>query len=241
MQHPSTRTGPVPSRCRALTRSLGAAVLLMGLAIGSAAPTVAQQQGQPSQHQSPAGGSGGGQPVEIVADSLTVEQERRLATFTGNVDAVQGDLRLRADKLFVHYDQGEEGGPQAAQPAGQQGSIRRIEAVGNVFVTQPGETAQGDRGTYEPGSGAMTLEGEVVLTRDQNVIRGARLESNERTGVSTVFAAAPGTARKPDQRVRALFGRQGGAAAPAQGGAGRNRDQGGSASATGKATGKATP
>jgi lipopolysaccharide export system protein LptA len=151
-----------------------------------------------------------------------VDQEKSLATFSGNVDAVQGDLRLRADRLLVYYDQGDEDGGQTdggggggADPQG----IRRLEAMGNVVLIRPGETSKGDNGTYEPTTGLVTLTGNVVLTRGQNVIRGARLEANQRTGVSTVVAAEPGATRRPDQRVRALFTPRGGPqpAAPQQG------------------------
>lgn len=161
------------------------------------------------------GGGGGGDPIEIVADSLTVAQEQRLATFAGNVDAIQGDLRLRADRLLVYYDggtgEGSGGGPQPAAGDGQ--SIRRLEASGNVSIASPGQTASGDRGTYEVAVGQVTLEGNVVLTRADNVVRGAKLDSNLRTGVSTVSAAQPGASGKPEQRVRALFTPGGGAAA----------------------------
>src|SRR3712207_4192689 len=165
------------------------------LAGSSAAQQQPQQQRQSGQ---------GNEPVEIISDSLLVEQEKQLATFTGNVDAVQGEMRLRADKLLVYYQEDDEQQDAEAQAGGDQ-AIRRIEALGNVFVTRPGETAKGDRGTYQPGTGEVTLEGNVVLTRGQNVIRGARLVSNRRTGQSTVHAAQPGAAGKPDQRVRALF------------------------------------
>ncbi len=40
-------------------------------------------------------------PIEITADSLEVENERQVATFRGNVDAVQGEMNLRADQLIV--------------------------------------------------------------------------------------------------------------------------------------------
>ncbi|MGI9449125.1 MAG: LptA/OstA family protein, partial [Geminicoccaceae bacterium] len=43
-------------------------------------------------------------PIEISADSLEVAQEDRIATFAGNVDAIQGDLVLSADTLKVHYE-----------------------------------------------------------------------------------------------------------------------------------------
>ena len=42
-------------------------------------------------------------PIEITADSLEVLQDDKVATFLGNVDAVQGDLVLNSDQLRVHY------------------------------------------------------------------------------------------------------------------------------------------
>lgn len=133
-------------------------------------------------------------PIEIVADSLVVRQAERLAVFSGNVDATQGERSLRADELKVFY--GEE------QPGGGQG-IRRIEATGRVVVAEPGQTAQGDRGVYDPEAGKIRLDGNVVLTRGDNVVRGGQLEMDLATGTAVVRAAKPGGA--PGERVRALF------------------------------------
>jgi LptA/(LptD N-terminal domain) LPS transport protein len=86
------------------------------------------------------------------------------------------------------------------------GSIRRIEAMGNVFLSSPEETAQGDFGVYDVDGGLLTLEGSVVLTRDENVVRGERLEIELATGRSQMFAAVPSTAGgTPGQRVKAVF------------------------------------
>jgi lipopolysaccharide export system protein LptA len=109
---------------------------------------------------------------------------------------------LSADRLRVYY--GDDGNA-APGPAGT-GSIRRIEADGNVLISSPRETAQGDAGVYDVASSRVTLEGEVVLTRGDNVIRGQRLESDLTSGRSRVFAAVPSTeGGTPPQRVRALF------------------------------------
>jgi lipopolysaccharide export system protein LptA len=140
-------------------------------------------------------------PIEITADQLEVAQQEQLATFTGNVDAVQGELVLSADRLRVYYyGDGEE------PPAGVSSSIRRIEADGNVFVSSPEETAQGDAGVYDVASNQLSLEGSVVLTQDDNVIRGQRLEIDLVTGRSRVLAAvASADGGAPPQRVRAIF------------------------------------
>lgn len=140
-------------------------------------------------------------PIEITADQLEVAQPQKLATFTGNVDAVQGELVLSADRLRVYY----YGDGQEA-PAGASSSIRRIEADGNVFVSSPDETAQGTAGVYDVESNQLSLEGSVVLTQDDNVIRGERLEIDLTSGQSRVLAAVGSDAGgEPPQRVRAIF------------------------------------
>lgn len=140
-------------------------------------------------------------PIEITADSLEVLQNENIATFTGNVDAVQGEMVLSADLLRVHYGDAGDAAPPLAT-----GSIRRIEAEGNVFLSSPRETAQGAAGVYDVASNRVTLDGAVVLTREENVIRGQRLEIDLVSGRSQVFAAVPSTeGGTPPQRVRALF------------------------------------
>jgi lipopolysaccharide export system protein LptA len=178
-------------------------------------------------------------PIEITADRLDVVQPDRIATFTGNVDAVQGDMVLSADRLRVFYNgDGPTAAPakgdgQSAAPAkgdgqsaasakgngqnaasakgdGQSaagnGSIRRIEAEGNVFLSSPSQTAQGERGVYDVASDQVTLNGSVVLTQGDDVIRGDRLEVDLTSGHSRVLAAAPPASDgAPAKRVRALF------------------------------------
>ncbi len=119
------------------------------------------------------------QPIEISADSLEVLQDEEVAVFRGNVDAVQGNIRLRADELKVHYR--AKGTATSAT-----GSIVRIDARGSVFVSSPTETAQGDVGVYNIETNEITLTGKVVLTRGKNVIRGQRLVLNMATGHSRI-------------------------------------------------------
>ena len=168
----------------------------LGAALILAAVPGARAQGLSLQHDSSL-------PIEITADRLEVVQPDKVATFTGKVDAVQGDLVLSADRLKVYYNGNQQGATPA--PAGG-GSIRRIEAEGNVFLSSPRQTAQGKTGVYDVASNQLTLDGSVVLTQGDDVIRGDRLEVDLNTGQSRVLAALPasqgGTA---PQRVRALF------------------------------------
>ena len=136
-------------------------------------------------------------PIEISADSLEVQQEEQLAVFTGNVDAAQGELNLRADKLVVYY----------RANAKNANAIRLIEAYGNVFLSSPTEMAQGAKGVYNLDTDRVELTGSVVLTRGESVIRGDRLDMDLASGTTRVSSTSVVT-QQGDQgsgRVKALF------------------------------------
>lgn len=176
-------------------RPRSGAVILAAVLVQSSVAAVSGVHAQSLQHDTSL-------PIEITADSLEVLRNQQIATFTGNVDAVQGDLVLSADLLRVHYGDDEASAPG---PAGA-GPIQRIEAEGNVFLSSPRETAQGNAGVYDVASNQLTMEGAVVLTRDDNVIRGQRLEIDLVSGRSRMLAAIPSTeGGTAPQRVRALF------------------------------------
>jgi len=143
-------------------------------------------------------------PIEINADTLEVLQQQNKAIFSGNVVAVQGDMRLKSDKMTVHYTraEGKEGGPKTEGGSG----IERIEVQGNVFLSTPEETASGTSGLYNVTQREVDLIDNVVVTRGKNVLKGDRLTYNLATGKSVVSskgAATDTTGKK--QRVRALF------------------------------------
>ncbi len=133
------------------------------------------------------------QPIEITADALDVAQEDQTAIFSGNVVAIQGELRLGSDNLRVYYRGGD------ARTAGQ-GAISRLDAIGAVAVSSPRETATGEWGVYDVDGGQITMGGKVVLTRGENVLRGERLVIDLESGKSRIVGAKEGGGR-----VKGLF------------------------------------
>jgi lipopolysaccharide export system protein LptA len=191
-----------------------ASSLIAGLLAAIAMGTAATAQVSPGKkHDSK-------QPIDITSDSLEVEQDKQLATFRGKVDAIQGEIHLRADTLVVHYRQRDDsanqpGGPgakpqppkNAAKPSGSPptsdpfggGAISHIDAIGHVFVSSPDETAQGDTGAYDVDSQTIVLDGQlVILTHCENVLKGTHAVMNLDTGHSTLDVP-------PGQRVHGLF------------------------------------
>lgn len=133
------------------------------------------------------------QPIEIVADRLTVQQADGRAVFEGNVVAEQGEMALSAARLIVFYQLGQD-------DAATQQAIRRIEVEGDVRITSPSETATGDSGYYDVVGEEIVLTGNVVLTREANVVTGDRLEIDVARQLATMSTADAGKGR-----VRALF------------------------------------
>jgi lipopolysaccharide export system protein LptA len=153
------------------------------------------------------------QPVQIEAASLEVHDKNKTATFSGNVQVVQGDTTMKCQSLIVFY--GHEVGiaqnaatPNAKQlavapgPKGAQ-DIRRIEAHGGVTVVTKDQKASGDLGIYDLQSKTITLTGNVVVSQGESVIHGERVVVDTVSGNARVLSnegggAAPG-------RVRALI------------------------------------
>lgn len=137
-----------------------------------------------------------GQPVKIEAARLEVRDKQKIATFSGNVKVVQGDTTMRCRTLVVYYDSKQDGGAKAQpMPAEQPGpggasQITRLEAKGNVIVTQKDQTATGDNAVFDMKANTVTLMNNVTVSQGPNVVQGERLVVDLTTGVSTVDAGA---------------------------------------------------
>ena len=177
---------------------LAALSLMLAMALGAAHATA--QKNNPGPPNALQGFSQNrDQPVKIQAASFEVREKDKTATFTGDVQVFQGDTEMRCKLLTVFYDEEKENGARsmkAADPGpGGQRQIRRIEAKGGVTVVQKDQYASGDNASFNMRENTVTLVGNVVVTRGQDVLRGQRLVVDLTSGVS-----------KMDQgRVEGLF------------------------------------
>jgi lipopolysaccharide export system protein LptA len=182
-----------------VTRSTAKTLLILAtVVLGGAAGA---QQGPPNALQGFSGNRG--KPVTIRAASLEVRDKQKFATFNGDVHVVQGDTDMRCKVLVVFYEDSstqQSGGAaqanaaQAAAPGalGGNSQIRRMEAKGGVVVTQKDQVATGDRGDFDMRANTVTLTGNVVVTKGQDVLRGQKLVVNLTDGVSKMDAAGAG-------------------------------------------------
>jgi lipopolysaccharide export system protein LptA len=140
-------------------------------------------------------------PIRFTADRLEVKKEGRVAAFIGNVDARQGELLLSADIVKVYY-KNADADEDDDNNAGFGGSISRIDTSGNVVIESHGDTAVGDWAVYDIPRKIVTLGGQVVLTRQDTVLRGSRLELDLVNGRSTIQSSETS---QGDTRVRGEF------------------------------------
>jgi len=175
------------------------------------------------------------QPIQIEAATLEVHDKSKMATFSGDVQVVQGDTTIKCQSLVVFYGP-EHGGGAGQNPAGQnvasasppaanapagtktllpqgQQDIRRIEARGGVTVVSKDQNASGDLGVYDLKKKEITLTGNVVVSQGKNVLHGDRVVVDTVTGTAHFESAGPsagggagaGAGAAPPGRVRALI------------------------------------
>ncbi len=120
-------------------------------------------------------------PVEVAADSLSVDQDSGTAVFSGNVVIGQGDLRLSAGSVRVVYSEAT-------------GDIAKFDASGGVTFATATEAAEATNATYDLTTGTLTLSGNVLLTQGASALSAERMTVNVNTGdaqmtgrVRTVF------------------------------------------------------
>lgn len=120
-------------------------------------------------------------PVEIEADSLSVNNADGTAVFTGNVLVGQGEMRLAAAEVRVEY-----------APDGR--AIQRLHATGGVTIANLADAAEAREAVYTIDTGIIVLTGDVLLTQGASALSGQKLTIDLKAGtgvmegrVSTTF------------------------------------------------------
>lgn len=120
-------------------------------------------------------------PVDVSADKLSVDNASGSALFEGNVEVVQGEMRLKAAQVAVRYNE-------------DRSAIAQMHATGGVTIASLGDAAQSNEALYTIDSGIIVMTGDVLLTQGPNVLSGQKFDLNLKTGsgvmegrVSTTF------------------------------------------------------
>ena len=112
-------------------------------------------------------------PVEVSADSLSVDQDTGKAVFSGNVVIGQGELRLSAGQVEVIYSEAT-------------GDIARLKASGGVTFVTESEAAEATTADYDLVSGTLVLTGDVLLTQGASALSAGQMTLNLNDGTAVM-------------------------------------------------------
>ena len=193
--------------------AVSAALALLGGPAGALAQSAVPDTGLGASYSANAS-----KPVDIEADSLEVDDKKKVATFKGNVLATQGDFNLRAKEIEVTYTdaknaEAKKGSAKEASnaaaspiPGGGTGDIKQIDAKGKVLMnTTDGRTATSDWAVFEVKKQLVTIGGDVVLTQGTSVLKGNKMVIDLTTGLTRLDTAEDKTAGTPSGRIKAIF------------------------------------
>jgi lipopolysaccharide export system protein LptA len=178
------------------------AALVLALCFAAIAADAAQSAPAPARapaaapaRRTPNVGLDSNAPIAVNADAFLADLNGETGTYTGNVIVTQGAVRMHADQVKV------------TAPSGH---ASKMEALGHVVVDSPSGQAVGDNGFYDVPTQVLRLNGNVVLTKEANVMRGSALEISMATGIAHLTGggaqtAAPGQPPQPQGRVQGLF------------------------------------
>lgn len=108
------------------------------------------------------------QPLELEADEAELDNSTGVSTYTGNVIVTQGSMRLEADKLVVHA---EDGDVQSMEATGQPAYFRQRPEGEDKDVEGGGLQID-----YRAADSKVILTGDAWVNQGKDELRGARIE-----------------------------------------------------------------
>ncbi len=132
------------------------------------------------------------QPIQIEADQMTAMSKSHAVTFTGNVDAKQGEIRIRADEMTIYYikDELTSGQSKDAQ------QVKKIVCKGKVEVTSKDWLGTSEVMHYFSKENLVQLIGNAKAYKGQNMVEGERINYYLDSGKSEVLGAKATTGGK---------------------------------------------
>ena len=176
-----------------LFSSVSTAAGLLALCLGPAAAPAAAEQADRDK------------PVNLEADTVTLDDIRKVSVYEGNVILSQGTILLRADRVQTTQS---DAGLDKAVATGRPVAFRQKLDGQDEFIE-----GFADRIEYSGTTGQLELIGQARLRRGSDELRGAQISYNANTAFYKVVGQ-PG-AQTPAGRVRAVIKPKPRAAEPA--------------------------
>ncbi|MFY0595031.1 MAG: lipopolysaccharide transport periplasmic protein LptA [Cognatishimia sp.] len=104
-------------------------------------------------------------PIEVQADSLSVDQDTGNARFEGNVEITQGVMSFKAPLVEVVYSADQTG-------------IASLKGSGGVSIVSGADTAKAETAEYNVDTGFIYMAGNVALAQKGSTISAQRMTVN---------------------------------------------------------------
>ncbi len=116
-------------------------------------------------------------PIYVEADHMTSLENKNSVLFTGNVDAKQGDVRIRSDEMTVYYTP-EKKGKKGKKKTGKTGSKQQVEkivCVGNVEVSRDDWLGTAKKMYYISRTKQVVLVNKAKAWQGPNMVSGEKI------------------------------------------------------------------
>ena len=129
--------------------------------------------------------------THIISDRMEVNSRKNLIIFIGNVEASQGSISLKANRLEVYTLKiNRTGSNHSVTSKDKAGDITRIVATGNVEIDQAKRKfATAARIEYQESTGIAILTGNPRVWEGKNRLVGAKIELNLRENKTIVHGS----------------------------------------------------
>ena len=140
-------------------------------------------------------------PIYVEADHMTSLEKTNSVFFKGNVDAKQGDVRIRSDEMTVYYteDKKDKGKKKKSTTNARQ-QVEKLVCVGNVEVTRDEWLGTSKKMYYLSKKRLVILINNAKAWQGQNMVSGDKiiyyLDENRSEVVGTTKTTVAGKKKK---------------------------------------------
>ena len=137
------------------------------------------------------------QPIDIVADSVDIDEAHGTSTYSGHVEINQGSIRLQADQVVVEHHPGQ---PRKINATGAPAKFRQLPDGSKEYITGTARQL-----LYQLDSEELILNGDAQLNQGKDRFHSDRIVYDRVKSIVKAGAAAQGKERvrvtiQPGQR-----------------------------------------
>ena len=115
--------------------------------------------------------------INITADTLEVDRDRKISIFTGNVHAHNEDIKIWSEILIVKLNQNES-------------DIEEMSAENKVKIIRQNITATGQKAIYDVNSDVINMYENVEVFENENYVKCDELFLDIKNSISIMKSAS---------------------------------------------------